>query len=89
MKLEVEINIAEGSIDKRELETRVRKEAILSLFADGLIPAGQAARDLGLGRIEFMELLKQRGLSSVVYTTADWDADAQAIEELEKRRRAG
>jgi predicted HTH domain antitoxin len=85
MKLEVEINVAEGSVDKHELEERVRKEAILALFADRKIPAGQAARDLGLGRIEFMELLKQRGIPYVVYTVEDWEADGSAIEELEKR----
>ena len=62
MKLEVEINVAEGTIDKRELEERVRKEAILALFADRKIPAGQAARDLGPGWLEFMDLLKPRGV---------------------------
>lgn len=62
VKLEVEINIAEGTINKHEIEERVRKEAILALFADRKIPAGQAARELGLGRLEFMELLKPRGI---------------------------
>lgn len=86
MKLEVEINIAEGTINKHELEERVRKEAILALFADRKIPAGQAARELGLGRLEFMELLKPRGIPYVVYTAEDWEADGKAIEELERRR---
>ncbi len=86
MKLEVEINVAEGTIDKHELEERVRKEAILALFADRKIPAGQAARDLGLGRLEFMDLLRQRGIPSVTYTIDDWEADGKAIEEFERRR---
>jgi predicted HTH domain antitoxin len=86
MKLEVEINVAEGTIDKHELEERVRKEAILALFADLKIPAGQAARDLGLGRLEFMELLRRRGIPSVIYTIDDWEADGKAIEEFERRR---
>jgi hypothetical protein len=34
MKLEVEINVAEGTVDKHELAERVRKETILALFAD-------------------------------------------------------
>lgn len=86
MKLEVEINVAEGMIDKHELEERVRKEAILALFADRKIPAGQAARDLGMGRLEFMELLKQRGVPHIIYTIDDWEADGKAIEEFERRR---
>jgi len=86
MKVEVEINVAEGTMDKGELEARVRKEAILTLFADRRIPAGQAARDLGLTRLEFMELVKQRGIPQMTYTTEDWDADAKAIHEIERRR---
>jgi predicted HTH domain antitoxin len=89
MKLEVEINVAEGTIDKHELGERVRKEAILALFADRKIPAGQAARDLGLGRLEFMELLKQRGIPYVIYTVDDWEADGKAIEEFQTRRGHG
>jgi predicted HTH domain antitoxin len=86
MKLEVEINVAEGTVDKHELAERVRKETILALFADRKIPAGQAARELGLGRLEFMELLKERGIPYVIYTFEEWEADGRAIEELERRR---
>jgi len=89
VKLEVEINVAEGAIYKRELEERVRKETILTLFADRKIPAGQAALDLGLGRLEFLELLKQRGIPYLTYTIDDWDADGKAIEEFERRRGPG
>lgn len=89
MKVEVEINVAEGTVDKRELEERVRREAILALFADRKIPAGAAARELGLGRLDFMDLLRQRGIPYVVYTAEDWEADAQAIQELEKHRQTG
>ncbi len=89
MKLEIEVDVAEGSIDKQKLEEHLRREAILELFAERTIPAGQAARDLGLGRLEFMELLKQRGIPYVIYTVDDWEADGKAIEAFEKRRQVG
>ena len=89
MKLEIEVNVAEDAIDKSELQERLRKEAVLALFADRKIPAGQASRELGLGRLEFMELLKQRGIPYVIYTTDDWESDGKAIEEFERRRRTG
>jgi predicted HTH domain antitoxin len=89
MRLEIEVNVAEGSIDKSELQERLRREAILALFADRKIPAGQASRDLGLGRLEFMELLKQRGIPYVIYTADDWESDSKAIDEYERRRRNG
>lgn len=75
--------------DKIALQEHLRKEAILALFADRRIPAGTAARELGLERLAFMELLKTRGIPYVAYTADDWEADASAIHEFEKRRKAG
>jgi predicted HTH domain antitoxin len=86
VKLQIELDVAEGSIDKEHLEEHLRKEAILELFAERKMPAGKASRELGLGRLEFLELLKQRGIPSANYTADDWDADGKAIEEFERRR---
>ena len=87
MKFQIELDVAEGSVDKEKLEEHLRKEAILELFAERKIPAGRAAHELGLERLAFMELLKQRGIPYVIYTAEDWEADGQAIEEFERRRK--
>jgi predicted HTH domain antitoxin len=87
VKLQIEVDVADATVDKSKLEEHLRKEAILQLFAERKIPAGHAARELGLERIAFMELLKQRGIPYVIYTTEDWEADGQAIEEFEQRRK--
>jgi predicted HTH domain antitoxin len=89
MKLEIEVNVADDAADKAGLEEHLRKEAILALFADRRIPAGKAAHELGLDRIAFMELLKNRGIPYVVYTADDWNADGKALDEFERRRRVG
>lgn len=89
MKLEIEINVADDLADKIALQEHLRKEAILALFADRRISAGTAARELGLERLAFMELLKTRGIPYVTYTADDWEGDASAIHEFEKRRKAG
>ena len=86
MKLQIEVDVAEESIDRAHLEEHLRREAILELFAERKIPAGKAARELGLGRVEFLEFLRQRGIPYVVYTVEDWEADGKAIEEFERRR---
>jgi predicted HTH domain antitoxin len=85
MRLEIEVNVADDAADKAGLQEHLRKEAILALFADRRIPAGKAAHELGLERIAFMELLKKRGIPYVVYTADDWDSDAKALEEFERR----
>jgi predicted HTH domain antitoxin len=86
MKLEIEVNVAD---DKATLQEHLRKEAILALFADRRIPAGKAADELGLERLAFMELLRQRGIPYVVYTAEDWNSDANSLDEFERRRKAG
>jgi predicted HTH domain antitoxin len=67
----------------------LRKEAILALFGDRKITAGKAAHELGMERLAFMELLKTRGIPYVIYTAQDWDADARAVDEFERRRKTG
>jgi predicted HTH domain antitoxin len=89
VKLEIEVNIADDVADKVELQERLRREAILTLFADRKITAGKAAHELGLERLAFMQLLKQRGVPDIIYTAEDWEADARAIDELTRRRKIG
>jgi len=89
MKLEIQVDVADDAADKVELAEYLRKEAILALFADRKIAAGKAASELGLERLAFMELLKRRGIPYVIYSTEDWEADAKAIDEFERRRKIG
>ncbi len=83
MKLQIELDVAEEVVDKAQLEEHIRKEAILALFGERKITAGKAARDLGLERIQFMDLLKQRGIPYVIYTADDFDQDMKTIERLQ------
>lgn len=83
MKFQIEVDVAEESIDRKHLEEYLRKEAILALFASHKIPAGKASRELGLGRPEFKELLRQRGIPYVVYTAEDFGEDMKTIERLQ------
>ena len=89
MKLEIQVNVADDAADKIELQEHLRKEAILALFAGRKIAAGKAARELGLGRLAFMDLLKRRGIPCFTYAADDWEADAEAIAEFERRRKIG
>jgi len=82
VKLQIELDVAEEAVDRRQLEEHLRKEAILELFSERRIPAGKAARELGLARLEFMELLQQRGIPYVDYTFEDWQKDVQTIDRL-------
>jgi predicted HTH domain antitoxin len=61
VKLEVEIDIPGGAVDKAELQHRVRRETILSLLADRKLGLVQAANELGISRSSMITLLRERG----------------------------
>jgi predicted HTH domain antitoxin len=89
VKLEIEVNVADNPAVRAGLQEHLRKEAILALFADRQIPAGKAAQELGLTRIAFMALLKVRGIPYIDYGAEDWQSDAKAIDEFERRPKVG
>lgn len=82
MKVEVEIDVPAGRVSQAELEALVRRETVLALFADRKIPAGQATRELGLTRWQFLDLLKERGIPAVDYTLADFEDDKKDFEKI-------
>lgn len=70
-------------LDQDEIQRRITEWLVLSLFSEGRISSGKAARLLGISRIEFLALLRVRGIAYVNYTAdelADEFAAAQALE---------
>ena len=65
MKLEFELEVPDGAVDKRaeaELIRSVKEQTTLKLYSDGRVTTGEAAEMLGLTRIEFLDLLRRTGL---------------------------
>ncbi len=55
-------------LDYNEIQRRVSEWLILSLFTDGHISSGKAARLLGCTRVEFLEMLRRRGIAYINFT---------------------
>ena|SRR5882672_7843205 len=85
MKLEIDLDVPEGIIGEN-FEKVVRQDAILRLFSERKIPAGDATRLLGLTRMQFMDFIQSRNIAYVDYTVEDWESDSKAIEEYKRRR---
>jgi predicted HTH domain antitoxin len=65
MKLEFEIEVPDGAVDKcaeAELIRSVKEQAALKLYSDERVTTGEAAEMLGLTRIQFLDLLRRTGL---------------------------
>jgi len=86
------IQLANMAVNPRACGSRRNCSTLSRIFLPQLgycHAAGKAARELGLGRLAFMDLLKRRGIPCFTYTTDDWEADAEAIAEFERRRKIG
>ena len=70
--------------DKEEIQKRVTEWIVISLFIEERISSGKAARLLNMERLEFIELLKKRGIAYINYSTSDLEEDFLAAKLLDK-----
>ena len=87
MKIEVDIPVPEGALDenaKNRLRRDALEAAVLRLFDERHISSVEAAQDLGLTRIQFMELTRRRGIPHHDYTTQDLADDLSDLAKIEE-----
>lgn len=65
------------------IQQRIIEWLVLSLFTEGYISSGKAARLLNTGRIEFLALLRARGIAYINYTPEELEEEFAAVEALE------
>jgi predicted HTH domain antitoxin len=69
-------------ISREEISNRVAEWLVFSLFAEGRISSGKAGQLLGISRIEFLALLRKRGIAYVDYTEDELADEWQAVADL-------
>ena len=85
MKLEVDIPIAEETLDesvKGRLRHDALEAAVLRLFDERRISSAEASQDLGLARVQFMELARKRGVPQHDYISQDLADDLADLEVI-------
>lgn len=70
-------------LDQKEIQRRVNEWLVLSLFTEDRISSGKAARLLGISRIEFLDLLRARGIAYINYTPEELAEEFEAVEKLQ------
>ena len=73
--------------DQDTVQRRLVEWLVLSLFTEGHISSGKAARLLNITRIDFLALLRSRGIAYVNYTPEELDEEFEAVEKLEGKSR--
>jgi predicted HTH domain antitoxin len=69
-------------IDQGEIQRRLNEWIVLSLFTEGHISSGKAAQLLGISRVDFLGLLRDRGVAYVNYTPDELADELAAVDAL-------
>lgn len=65
-----------------DIQSHMTEWLVFSLFKDGHISSGKAAKFLGLTRVEFLALLRQRGIAYVDYSETELAEELAAVRKL-------
>jgi predicted HTH domain antitoxin len=69
-------------IDREEAQRRTTEWLVLSLFTEQRISSGKAARLLSISRVEFLTLLRARGIAYVDYSEDELNEEFAAADAL-------
>ena len=69
--------------DRAEIQRRVLEWLALSSFTEGRISSGKAAKLLNLSRVEFLDLLRVRGVAYVNYSAGELADELAAVDALD------
>ena len=68
--------------DQTRIQNNVREWIVLSLFTDGQISSGKAAKLLGISWVAFLALLRKRGISYIDYSPQELKDEFAAVEKM-------
>jgi predicted HTH domain antitoxin len=66
-----------------DIQHHITEWLVLSLFTEGHISSGKAARLLNMSRVAFLALLRDRGIAYINYTPEELEEEFAAVEALD------
>jgi predicted HTH domain antitoxin len=86
LEIKVPTNLLQLGLDRNEVQRRIIEWLVLSLFAEGHISSGKAARLLNMTRVEFLALLHTRGIAYINCTADELEEEFEAVQALEVKK---
>lgn len=82
IEIRVPQTLLEYGLRTEEIQLRVAEWLAISLFIEGRVSSGKAASLLGLNRVQFLQMLRQRGVNYVDFTTEEVAEELAAAKAL-------
>lgn len=67
---------------KKDIQRRFVEWLVFSLFTEARISSGKAGQLLGISRVEFLELLRKRGVAYINFTPEELSEEFAASKSL-------
>jgi predicted HTH domain antitoxin len=81
-EVHVPANLLEFGFDRDMIQRYVNEWLVLSLFTEGQISSGKAARLLDITRIEFLGLLRRHSIAYIDYTPEELQQEFETVDTL-------
>ncbi|HEX9388116.1 MAG TPA: UPF0175 family protein [Anaerolineales bacterium] len=78
--------LSQYAFSKREIQQRFVEWLVISLFTEGRISSGKAAKFLNISRIEFLDLLRTRGVAYVNFTPEELNEEFKSSKALKIKK---
>lgn len=83
LEIKIPADLLQFGLGQDEIQRRVTEWLVLSMFTEDRISSGRAARLLGISRVEFLALLRKRGIAYIDYTREELEDEFAAVETLD------
>lgn len=80
--IHISANLLNLGLSHEEIERRVSEWLVFSLFSEGKISSGKAGKLLGITRLQFIDLLKSRGIAFINYSDDELKEEIEAVKSL-------
>ena len=80
--VDIPSNLLNLGIGQDEIQRRISEWLVFSLFSEGKISSGKAGKLLGISRVEFIQLLKTRGIAFINYDKDEVKEELEAVKKL-------
>ena len=80
--VQISNNLLKLGISPDEIQHRISEWLVFSLFSEGKISTGKAGKLLGISRLDFIQLLKTRGIAFINYSEDEIKEELEAVKKL-------
>ena len=83
VSVQISPDLLQFGVNRQNIQRRVTEWLVVSLFVEGQISSGKAAKLLDMPRIDFLAFLKARGIAYIHYDADELRDEFDAVERLD------